>query len=263
MAKDQVNSEIKHITFIGSGNVATAMAEAFFEKGIIITQVYSRNLSAANQLAEKVNSRGINKYSQLKETGLIIVAISDDAITKVFSELKVCAPVVHTSGNTNLLERYKSAESGVFYPLQTFSKGSDTNWSEVPICIEAANDELLKKLFRLGEILSNNVKIITSKERSIIHAAAVLACNFTNHLGALSQEVLEEHNLSMDLLNPLIQKTFKNITSGTAKEKQTGPAVREDYGTIDSHMNILEDKPEIKELYLALSKHIIAYHHGQ
>ena len=262
MVEDQVNSEIKHITFIGSGNVAAAMAEAFFKKGLTITQVFSRNLSQANLLAEKVNSRGINNYSQFKETDLLIVAISDDAISKVFSEIKMNIPVVHTSGNTPLLERYHSTESGVFYPLQTFSKGSDTDWSAIPICVEAANEVLLKKLFHLGEILSENVKIITSKERALIHAAAVLACNFTNHLGALSQEVLEDHNLSLELLNPLIQKTFSNITSGKAKEKQTGPAVREDYGTIDSHMKILEDKPEIKELYLALSKHIIAYHHG-
>ncbi|MEZ8000271.1 MAG: DUF2520 domain-containing protein [Flavobacteriales bacterium] len=263
MAKDKVNSEIKHITFIGSGNVASAMAEELFKKGLIITQVFSRNLSQANLLSEKVNSEGINNYSQLKETDLFIVAVSDDAISTVFSELKHSTPVVHTSGNTSLLERYHTSESGVFYPLQTFYKGSETNWSEVPICIEAANEDLLKKLHLLGKTLSENVKTITSAERAIIHAAAVLACNFTNHLGALTQEVLEDKNLSLDLLNPLIQKTFRNITSGKAKEKQTGPAVREDYGTIDSHLNILEDKPEIKALYLALSKHIIAYHHGQ
>ena len=54
-----MNSEIKHITFIGSGNVASAMAEEFFKKGLIITQVFSRNLSQANLLSEKVNSKGI------------------------------------------------------------------------------------------------------------------------------------------------------------------------------------------------------------
>lgn len=263
MAKDKVNSEIKHITFIGSGNVASAMAEEFFKKELTITQVFSRNLSQANLLAEKVNSKGINNLSQLKETDLFIVAVSDDAISTLFSELESSAPVVHTSGNTALQVRSQNTESGVFYPLQTFSKGSETNWCEVPICIEAANEGLLKKLRTLGKTLSENVKTITSAERAIIHAAAVLVCNFTNHLGALTQEVLEDKNLSLDLLNPLIQKTFRNITSGKAKEKQTGPAVREDYGTIDSHLNILEDKPEIKALYLALSKHIIAYHHGQ
>ncbi len=256
-------SAIKSVTLIGSGKVATALGKAFVSKGITISQVYSRTLADANELAEQLGSRGINSFLNLKDTDLLVVAVSDDAISTVIAHLKTDIPVVHTSGNTALVERHDQKKSGVFYPLQTFTEGGKVEWQQVPICIEASDDELLKNLFDLGTLLSENVKIISSAQRKIIHTAAVIACNFTNHMGALAEQVLKDHQLELELLKPLMEKTFSNMLEGKIKSKQTGPAVREDYGTIHEHMKLLEDDEQIKDLYLTLSKHIIAFHHGE
>ncbi len=254
---------IQKITLFGSGNVATQLGLALKNSGIEIVQVWSKNFNNAKKLAKQLECRAISKFNQLRDSDLYIVSITDDAIIKFIHQLPHHTPVVHTSGNTSLVERLNDEPSGVFYPLQTFSKSRTPHWNEIPICIEASDDHLLKQLFILGENLSSQVKIVNSKQRAVLHTAAVIACNFSNHMGALAEDVLNSHNLDLSLLRPLIDQTFKNISSGNVKSKQTGPAVREDYGTMDAHLSILADKTEIKELYLAISRHIINYHHGE
>lgn len=257
-----MGKDIQKITLFGSGNVATHLGQALLDSGLEIVQVWSRNLDNAKILANKLNSKAINKTSQLRDSDLFLVAISDDAIVKFIRKLPGNTPVAHTSGNTALTSRMGDAPSGVFYPLQTFSKSSIPNWKTIPICIESNEQAFLKLLFNLGEQLTDTVKIINSEQRSIIHTSAVIACNFTNHLGALAEDILTTHNLSIELLKPLIEQTFKNISAGNVKSKQTGPAVREDYGTMESHLKNLDGNEDIKSLYLTLSKHIIKYHHG-
>jgi hypothetical protein len=46
---------------------------------------------------------------------------------------------------------------------------------------------------------------------------------------------------------------------------QTGPAVRGDQSTMNAHLDLLNDKPELKELYQKLSQSIVnlqALSHG-
>ncbi len=181
----------------------------------------------------------------------------------MIAELPAEIPAVHTSGNTPLAERLKDSISGVLYPLQTFQKNVTPIWQEIPICIESSKDDFLKPLFQLAEKLSPKVKIISSEERAKIHTAAVFACNFTNHMNALAEGFLTKNNLSFELLKPLLRQTFENISEGKVKSKQTGPAVREDYGTMDDHMKLLSENEEMKSLYLTLSKHIINFHNGE
>jgi len=254
---------INELTIVGTGRVAHHLVKAFSENGVCITQVLGRDLSAAKTLAESVNSRGINKVSQLKHTDLIILAVSDDAISSLAIKFPESIPVVHTSGNTPILERLNTAKTGVFYPLQTFTLNTAVNWSEIPICLESNDDTFLKELFHLAEKISRKVKLINSNQRKKLHLAAVITCNFTNHLLALSEDYLNDNNLSIDLLKPLIYQTLDNLEQLNLKDKQTGPALREDYGTIANHLDLLEKHPDTKDLYLALSNHIIKYHHGQ
>ncbi|MFK7755820.1 MAG: Rossmann-like and DUF2520 domain-containing protein [Flavobacteriales bacterium] len=256
-------NDIQNITIIGSGNIATQVALALYEKGIAISQVWSRSLSNASLLANQVNAEAINDTLHLTPSDLYIVAISDDAISDFISALPLSTPVVHTSGNTALVERNNREISGVFYPLQTFSKTRKANWKTIPICLEANSSVFLKQLTQLAELLSGSVKEISSAQRKVLHAAAVIACNFTTHLAAISEQFLEENQLSLDLIQPLMAQTFSNIHEGNVKAIQTGPAVRQDHGTIEAHLQLLTSHPDFQALYLALSKHIIKYHHGQ
>jgi predicted short-subunit dehydrogenase-like oxidoreductase (DUF2520 family) len=162
--------------------------------------------------------------------------------------------VAHTAGAVNLsVFSGLVANYGVFYPLQTFSKTKEISFLTIPICIEANNEHTLGILKLVGEKLSNKVKYIDSEKRKILHLAAVFACNFTNHLYAISQEILEASQLEFDLLRPLISETANKVQFELPTQVQTVPAFRKDEKTLHNHEELLNSQPELKKIYKMMS----------
>ena len=137
--------DIKTITFIGAGNVATHLAKAFFFEDFEIEQVYSNNIDNALALADEVNSIAIDNVINLNSNSdLYIVAIKDDAIENVLQQIiDKNIFIVHTSGSIpiTVFEQTGFNNYGIFYPLQTFSKLKAINLLDVPFCIEANEQE--------------------------------------------------------------------------------------------------------------------------
>ena len=111
------------VVIVGNGNVATHLTNAFLE--------------AENVFVTQINSRKLEKIPQADVT---IISVSDDAIETVSLKIKNSL-VVHTSGSVALNSLKNSGNKGVFYPLQTFSKNREINFSEVPFCLEAENND--------------------------------------------------------------------------------------------------------------------------
>lgn len=253
---------IQRATLIGAGNVAHHMGKALYEAGIIIDQVFSRNVQKSSNLASVVSSEAISDLSEVLPSDLIILAVSDAAIPEVAATLSRFLPpdlfVVHTSGATpsafvaSHFRRY-----GVFYPLQTFTAGREAVFSEAPLCIHAGNERDLLELEELGNRISRLVYRINDRQRQWLHLAAVVVNNFPNHLFALAEEVLKDHEIPFDLLKPLILETAKKVQDSPPAPMQTGPARRGDQATINAHLNLLEDYPPLKEVYEALTRSIL------
>ncbi len=249
-----------NIVLLGSGNVATHLGRAFKMAGQSIVQVWSRDIEHAKELADTLASEAISDMDDINRSAdLYIIAVKDDAISEVGSKLKIGDKlIVHTSGSTPLqaLDGV-SAHTGVFYPLQTFSKNKAVDFRQVPIAIEASNPEDLASIRAIADRLSERVTELSSTQRKALHVAAVFACNFTNHLFAISQRLLEAENLDFDLVRPLIAETADKVQLYDPETVQTGPALREDTEIINSHLEMLQDKPELEELYKKLSQSIV------
>ncbi len=248
------------ITIIGSGNVATHLAAAFKNAGHALIQIYSRDLQNASLLAYHVKAEAIDDLAQINpETDLFIIVVKDDAIATVAPALsKYNKLIVHTSGATSLQVLLDhTQQAGVFYPLQTFSKTREVNFNTVPLCIEGANDQIASQLNELAYTITQNVYRISSAERKTLHLAAVFANNFPNYLYTIAQQLLAEQRLPFDLLRPLILETAEKVQTHLPGNVQTGPAVRNDEKTMDSHLQQLTEKPELQALYKLLSQGII------
>lgn len=191
---------------------------------------------------------------------IIILAVNDDAIAEVAGKLKNKNKiVVHTSGSVELdVLKECSANYGVLYPLQTISKKRKLNWREVPVCIEGSNKKTERILFHLAlrVIKTKQVYKINSDQRRILHLAAVFACNFTNYMYAVAEDILKRKNLSFQLLKPIIQETANKILEISPLDAQTGPAKRNDKKTMREHLKLLPGK-NYRTLYKLLSKSII------
>jgi predicted short-subunit dehydrogenase-like oxidoreductase (DUF2520 family) len=248
------------ITIIGSGNVATHLAAAFKNAGHIIVQVYSRDLQNASLLAYHVKAEAIDDLNQINpETDLFLIAVKDGAIEYMAADLAQFQKlIVHTSGATGVQALLKyTAQAGVFYPLQTFSKTKEVDFNTVPVCIEGADESITSKLNELAYTITQNVYHINSAERKTLHLAAVFACNFPNYLYYLSQQLLAEHQLPFDLLRPLILETAEKVQQHLPGDVQTGPAIRDDEKTMAVHLQQLAEEPELQALYKLLSQGII------
>ncbi|TCN55362.1 DUF2520 domain-containing protein [Flavobacterium circumlabens] len=243
------------ITLIGSGNVAQHLIKAFAKSELTeIVQVYSRKKETLSSLIEfdKITS----DFEDLKEADLYIIAVSDKAISDVSKQLPFQNRiVVHTSGAASLDVLDSKNRKGVFYPLQTFSKNKDIDFSTVPMCLEAENTFDFRVLETAAKSISNVVYAINSDQRKALHVSAVFVNNFTNHLYQIGQEICEEHQVPFEILRPLIQETAEKINTLNPAEAQTGPAKRCDSLTIEAHLDYLSTQNQ-KNIYKILTQSI-------
>ncbi len=247
------------IIIIGSGNVATHLAIALKEAGMHVAQVWSYHYANAVQLAKQVNAQPIARFDEVDpQATLCLIAVKDDAVADVAQQLSGFKGIVaHTCGAVpmNVFEG-KFENYGVFYPLQTFSKQKALDFGDIPLCLESNDEASMQLLRQIAAKLSRRVLEIDSDKRKILHLAAVFACNFTNHLYALGEQLLEANGLEFDVLRPLIKETAAKVQQALPKAVQTGPAIRNDEQTLKAHQELLMQHPHLLEIYRTLSESI-------
>jgi predicted short-subunit dehydrogenase-like oxidoreductase (DUF2520 family) len=259
--------ESKKVVLIGSGNLGAHLAELITKKGHEIIQFAGRNPNTTSELSLKYFTSHTTDLKQInKSADIYIICVSDSEIANVAKQLKLPKKLVlHTSGTGNIsLLKNISDRTGVLYPLQTFTKGSKVKWAKTPLLIEGNNAMVTQEVedFALG--LVRKAVRMSSAQRLKFHVAAVLACNFTNHLYTLSKDFLSREKVNhFDLLLPLINQTVKKIKRTDPAEAQTGPAIRGDKATIASHLKLLTKYPNTKKIYSVLSDSITASKNGK
>lgn len=250
--------EIKRISIIGTGNVAHHLGRALIQNNYQLDGVWGRTKMNTERLAEDLETEAYKSLDQISSsTDLIIICVSDSAISAVIEDIPSHFPIAYTSGSISLSTLPKRSEIGVFYPLQTFTKSRDLSFDEIPFLIESENKEFAEALKKCASKLSSTVRFTNSEERFQIHIAAVMVNNFTNHLYHLADLHLQKHKLPFDILKPLIIETADKLNDISPSTAQTGPAKRNDYNVIDKHLNELDN--ETKHIYEMLSKSILKH----
>lgn len=243
------------VVLIGSGNVAQHLIQVLLQaKNVDLVQAFARN---PNHLSHLLPSTKITSdYQKIAEADLYIISISDNAIAEVSEQLPFeNRLVVHTSGSSDITVLSDKNRKGVFYPLQTFSKNKAIDFTPIPMCLEAENQNDYQILEQVAKSLSQKVFAISSEQRRSLHVSAVFVCNFVNHLYQIGNQICEENNIPFEVLHPLIQETAQKIKELSPSEAQTGPAVRNDTKTIEKHLAFLENE-NYKKIYELLTQSI-------
>jgi predicted short-subunit dehydrogenase-like oxidoreductase (DUF2520 family) len=247
------------VVFIGSGNVATQLGLALKAKGVIIKQVYSKSYANAEILAKKLDAEATSDTADIyMDADFYFYALKDTALRSTLKKLEIPSGIhVHTGGSISIREfEGFMTRFGVFYPLQTFSVNKLVDFSVIPICIEACNQDVQEKLTALGGLISQKVIMLNSESRRKLHLAAVFACNFSNYMYDVASQILESSGIPFDIMYPLITETTEKIKTMKPYEAQTGPAVRLDDATIAKHLDMLSKKKDFKNIYKVLTKSI-------
>ncbi|MBD5334080.1 MAG: DUF2520 domain-containing protein [Bacteroides sp.] len=249
------------IVIVGAGNVATHLAPALSFSGCgDVVQVYSRSQESASELASKIpGAEAVSDPCRIvTDADIYLISVSDDAIPAVVDALpRTDALYLHTSGSvgmealSTLSDRY-----GVFYPLQTFSKGVSLDVAKVPLFIEGANDGVEAEIREFASKLFESIYHADSETRKKMHISAVFACNFTNYLWTLAADLLSRDGLPFDVLRPLLEETLRKALVNSPAASQTGPASRGDRRVTDGHLALLDGKE--REIYSLLTDCIMA-----
>lgn len=248
------------IVLIGAGNVAVHLGKALQDAHHDILQVYSRTEASARWLAERLSCPYTTDLQALNtHANVYIYALKDDVVKQVMQQVHIPRALhVHTAGSVPLYCPHEG-DYGVIYPLQTFSKEREVDFSTIPICIDGNNEKSLLALTHLAESISKNTHLITTDKRRQLHLAAIFACNFVNCLYANAAELLETSNLPFKLLLPLIQETAAKVQTLTPRDAQTGPAKRADQHVMEQHLSMLSSSTQ-QEIYRLLSEDIHKRH---
>lgn len=228
------------IAIIGKGNVGTHLYTAF--------SPYAETTL--------VDSRTLGNLPE--HCDVILISVSDRAIGDVAEKLKGKARIVaHTSGSVPMEILSDTGNAyGVFYPLQTFTKGVNLDYSEIPFFIEGDNAETCAVLQAIAGLLGAKSFKADSSRRRKLHLASVFACNFANNLVAVADELLQEEGMDYKVVLPLLKQTVSKLSRLTPEEAQTGPAVRGDRPVIDAHLEMLAERPEYHAVYSIMTRNI-------
>lgn len=244
------------ISIIGSGNVAHHLLKAFAKSGDVeVVQVVARTKKDLDSVVEP--SKLVANFAEMIPVDLVIIAVLDTAIADVSDQIPFENKLVtHTSGSMEMTVLNAKNRRGVFYPLQTFSKVKPVDFNQIPIALEAENQDDYALLETVAHSISSHVYQINSEQRKALHVAAVFVCNFVNHLYKIGNDICDENNLPFDLLKPLILETADKIVCLSPTDAQTGPAKREDTVTINEHLKFLKNTTQ-KDIYKLLTQSII------
>ena len=249
------------VVLIGAGRVATHLGMALKQAGHRIVCVYSRTIASASALAARTDSLATDDVRQMPQSAdVFVIAVKDAVLATLAAQLSKGREgqlFLHTAGSMPMgVFQGLVCHYGVFYPMQTFSKERQVDFSEIPVFIEGSDHEALTCARTLAESVSHRVFVMSSDERKYLHLAAVFACNFTNHCYALAADILHDHGLPFDIMLPLIDETTRKVHDFEPSQVQTGPAVRYDENVISMQAAMLADHPLMQDIYERMSQSI-------
>jgi predicted short-subunit dehydrogenase-like oxidoreductase (DUF2520 family) len=240
------------IVVIGSGNVAYHLIQAFCKTDAALF-VHARNDEALRIFKDEFPSITILSSYDLTALSpdLILISVKDNAVNAVFEQYSY-APntlVAHTSGTQIIENSNFHQNTGVFYPLQTFSKASMVRWNNTPMLIEASSEEGIQLLEQTAGLLQAPYFETDADQRKYIHLAAVLTSNFANHLLGKAASMLKEHSIDYHILQPLVEATIQKAFTKHPFAVQTGPAIRHDDSTVKKHLSLLQQDNLLQKIY--------------
>ncbi len=232
------------VAVIGTGNVATQFARIFG-----VNPISSRSLAGLPEDAD-----------------LYIISVSDSAVGEVAAKLPaVKGIVVHTTGSVpmEVLSQVDCNGYGVIYPFQTISRQRQLSPDKIPLLLEASDFKTLEEITNIAQSAGfSNTALADSEKRRKVHLTGTFACNFTNAMMAISQQILSDCGIDKGIIRPLVEETIEKLKTILAKDAQTGPAVRNDISTLNAHLGLLKElgMDEEAEIYNAVSNYIMSSH---
>ena len=250
------------IVLVGTGRMAFHLGHAIVRAGWKLRGIAGRDDARARALAQELDSTYYDIEEAWPEAALYILAVSDDAVRELAKRIdRPNAVIVHTSGALGKEALGDHPHRGVLWPIKSLSPGTPSDLSSTPLVIDASDDVTRSVLSDLARSISGKVLELPTEQRRRLHLAAVFASNFPVFLMHRAEQLLEQEGIDPALLLPLWNNAAQKVAEKGAAAALTGPARRGDVETIRGHLVTLTSDPDLRDLYLRMSRSILAEHH--
>ncbi len=258
------------IGFIGVGRVGSALAILMQRAGYNIVAVASRHAEHHATLAAMLDNPQLRRASPTEvfaAADLTFITTPDDVIAPLAGSigragLGLGKAVVHTSGALSSAAlsgvREHGALVGSLHPLQAFAS-VELALIRLPGSSFAIEGDatLIPALTRIAVDVGGTPMLIRSQDKTLYHAAVVLAANYSVTLAALGAQLLAaigiDSEAGLAALLPLLRGNIENMEQLGLPAALTGPIARGDSGTVARHLQALDaTNTDIASLYREL-----------
>jgi predicted short-subunit dehydrogenase-like oxidoreductase (DUF2520 family) len=219
------------ISIIGAGRAGSSFAEALRHVGHDVRVLHHEDVAS------------------LDDGPLVLLCVPDDAIAIVAATIvpREDRVVAHVAGSRNLDVLSPHPRVGSLHPLMALPSGSESErLIGATYCV--AGDDLVRDV---ALSLSGRIITLRDDQRTVYHAAAVVA---SNHLVALMGQVrtlAESIGLTLEDFLPLSERSLVDVARFGPDDALTGPASRGDMATIDAHLAAIPESE--RATYVALA----------
>jgi predicted short-subunit dehydrogenase-like oxidoreductase (DUF2520 family) len=258
------------IVIIGAGRLGTSLGRALVRKGHKLRALTCRRKeSAAESRAIIGQGRAMTDNAAAARLGdIIFICLPDDELARVASRLVRSRvewrgkTVFHTSGllPARVLEPVKKRGASVasFHPAQAFrgKRTPPSHFRGISFGLEG-DRKAVTAARRLVHELGGRPVIIPEGGKPFYHAALSFASNFLVVLLDAAAVLMEQagipRNRAARTLLPLLQGTLRNVNKLDTVGSLTGPLVRGDRVSIQTHLDALKRLPQYAKVYRELS----------
>lgn len=261
-------SQKYEIAIIGAGTLASALARALHSKEYRVSEIVSRSnpqsLRRARILASRIQSSATTIQAAEMSADIVWICVPDDAIAALAEQMtderdwrgKI---VVHSSGalSSDTLEplRRKGAEVASAHPLMTFVSSSQPKLKGVPFALEGTAKALTAVETIISDFEAHAFRIART-EKAAYHAFGFFSSPGIVALIAAAIEVGKLAGLEgkrvRALMEPIVRQTIDNCFRTSPQQAFSGPVRRGDVETIRKHLKVLDEHPDLLDLYGSL-----------
>jgi len=268
------------VSIIGAGRLGASLAFALSRKGYRIRAFSCKNLSSARE-SLKIIGQGkalTDNVQAAREGKIVFLCLPDERIAKVAKDLAASKIswsekfIFHTSGllPAKILKplQEKGALTASAHPIQSFSQKKTPPEQFKGVFWGLEGD---KKALNLAREIIRQLKghslLIKAKDKPLYHAACSLASNFFVVLLDIASSLLRNTGLNEEkaakCLMPLLEGTLQNVKKFGIKASLTGPIVRGDKESVQSHLAALQRFPLSRQVYQKLGAQALEIARGK
>jgi len=252
-----------NVILLGPGRAGRAISLGLRSAGHTIVGVLARDPEAAVAAASELETQPLVWGETLPAADLVVIAVRDDAIAAVASQIGPLAHdvsgAVHLSGITpvSALDGLTGPMIGSFHPLQTLPTAEigaarlEGAW----VAVTSETDFFADRLFSLARSLGMHPFELDDTAKAVYHAAAAAAANYPIAALALAERLFAAAGVPFEAASPLVAAVIDNAMSIGPGAALTGPIARGDVGTVSTQIEAVRQvAPDLVEHFMAMGR---------